>query len=93
MEFSTSIIWGGFWLVEAGAKLWWHDTWKHATSSFRNVPVLFQGLGEDSWLVGNMVRMPFDWLQEPTTGATAAETGGEWATPILSKMPFWFSGL
>lgn len=34
--------------------------------------------------------MPFDWLQEPTNGATAAETGGEWATPILSKMPFWF---
>lgn len=60
---------------------------------FVNVPVLFQGLGEDSWLVGNTVRMPFDWLQEPTTGATAAETGGEWATPILSKMPFWFSGL
>jgi len=89
-SFPLRLYVGGFWLVEAGAKLWGHDTWKHATSSFRNVPVLFQGLGEDSWLVGNTVRMPFDWLQEPTTGATAAETGGEWATPILSKMPFWF---
>lgn len=81
---------GGFWLVEAFSKLWGHDTWKYATSSFANIPVLFQGLGEDSWLTGNTVRMPFDWLQEPASGATAAQTDGEWAAPVLSKMPFWF---
>lgn len=81
---------GGFWLVEAGAKLWGHDTWKEATSSWSKVPMLFQGLGEDSWLVGDTVRLPFDWLQTTTTGATEAATGGEWATPILNGMPGWF---
>ncbi|WP_033829129.1 FAD-dependent oxidoreductase [Bacillus andreraoultii] len=89
-SFPLRLYVGCFWLVEAGAKLWGHDTWKQGMSSFSNVPNLFQGLGEDSWLVGNTVRMPFDWLQDPTSGATAADTGGEWSTPILSKMPFWF---
>lgn len=80
---------GGFWIVEACTKLWGESTWKEATSSFSNVKLLFKGLGEDSWLVGSTVRMPFEWLQTATTGASAAAEEGatEWATPILSKMP------
>ncbi|MDL4840489.1 FAD-dependent oxidoreductase [Aquibacillus rhizosphaerae] len=80
---------GGFWLVEAGTKIWGKSTWDEATSSFSNVKLLFKGLGEDSWLVGSTVRMPFEWLQETTSGASEAATEGasEWATPILSKMP------
>ncbi len=81
---------GGFWLVEACAKLWGHDTWERATERWSNLPILFGGLGEDSWLVGNQVRLPFDWLQTTASGATVAATGGEWAEPILEEMPRWF---
>ena len=86
----------GFWLVEAGAKIWGQTTWEKATSSWSNVGELFKGIGDDSWLVGSTVRMPFEWLQTTTSGASEAATSGastagdaatEWATPILSKMP------
>ncbi|WP_112179179.1 FAD-dependent oxidoreductase [Paraliobacillus zengyii] len=78
----------GFWLVEAGAKIWGKETWETATASFSTIPQLFNGLGEDSWLVGSTVRMPFEWLQTTTSGASeAAETATEWSTPIFSKMP------
>ncbi|WP_186578949.1 FAD-dependent oxidoreductase [Aquibacillus kalidii] len=80
---------GGFWLVEAGAKIWGETTWQKATSSWSNVKLLFKGLGEDSWLVGSTVRMPFEWLQTTTSGASESATEGatEWADPILSRMP------
>lgn len=84
---------GGFWLVEACAKLWGHDTWERATEHWSNIPILFGGLGEDSWLVGNTVRLPFDWLQTANSGATVADTSGEWAEPILDEMPRWFEWL
>ncbi|WP_066191992.1 FAD-dependent oxidoreductase [Gracilibacillus timonensis] len=95
---------GGFWLVEAGSKIWGAATWEEATSSFKNIPQLFQGLGEGSWLTGNTVRMPFEWLQTPNSGASEAASGAseaaegavEWATPILSEMPGifeWFMKL
>ncbi|WP_138419986.1 FAD-dependent oxidoreductase [Aquibacillus sediminis] len=80
----------GFWLAEAGAKIYGHTKWSEITSSWSNIPQLFTGLGEDSWLVGSTVRMPFEWLQEATSGASEAAAGGgetEWATPILSEMP------
>ncbi|MCT2534299.1 FAD-dependent oxidoreductase [Aquibacillus koreensis] len=78
---------GGFWLVEAGTKIWGKSTWDEATSSWSNIPKLFNGLGEDSWLVGSTVRMPFEWLQTTTSGASEAAEATEWATPVLSKMP------
>jgi NADH dehydrogenase len=87
---------GGFWLVEAFAKLWGESTWNKATSSWSNVHLLFNGLGKDSWLTGSTVKMPFEWLQTATTGASqaagsgAGDTATQWATPIFSKMPFWF---
>ena len=76
----------GFWLLEAGSKIWGKETWESAISSFSTVPDLFKGLGEGSWLVGSTVRLPFEWLQTTTSGASEA-AGSEWATPILSKMP------
>jgi len=82
---------GAFWLFEAGAKIWGEATWDEALSSFRNVPILFEGPGPDSWLIGSTVRMPFEWLHTTTSGATPVTEGtgveGEWATPILGKMP------
>lgn len=80
---------GGFWLVEGGSKLWGQEIWQKATSSIGNLPLLFKGIGEDSWLVSSTVNMDFPWLQDPTSGAT--ETATEWAEPILSKMPGWFA--
>lgn len=87
---------GGFWIVEGATKLWGEGTWEKATSSWSNVPLLFKGLGEDSWIVSDSVKMPFEWLQTATSGATEATAAaseaasGDWATPILSSMPSWF---
>lgn len=79
---------GGFWIVEAGSKLWGKTKWDEATSSFSKVGELFTGLGEDSWLVSDTLNINFGWLQDATSAASDA--GGEWAEPILSEMPFWF---
>lgn len=76
---------GGWWLLEAGAKIWGETIWGKVTSDWSNVGLLFKGLGQDSWLVGNTVRMPFDWLQTATSGASESTT--EFAKPILSEMP------
>ncbi|GGM36523.1 NADH dehydrogenase [Paraliobacillus quinghaiensis] len=86
-SFPLRLFVGGFWLVEAGMKIWGKDTWEQATSSFSNLGQLFNGLGEGSWLVGSTVRMPFEWLQTATSGASEAGEASEWATPILSRMP------
>jgi NADH dehydrogenase len=87
---------GGFWLNEAFGKIWGESVWSKAVSHWSNLHLLFNGLGKDSWLVGSSVKMPFDWLQTATTGASQAAGSGagdaasQYATPILSKMPFWF---
>lgn len=79
---------GGFWIVEAGSKLWGKTKWDEATSSFSKVGELFTGLGEDSWLTSDTLNINFGWLQEATSAASDA--AGEWAEPILSEMPVWF---
>jgi len=89
-SFPLRLMVGGFWLSEAGAKLWGEETWKEATSSFASLSKLFNGIGDDSWLKNSTVNMPFEWLQTTTSGASEAATSGDWATPILSKMPGWF---
>jgi len=86
------IFLAGFWLIEAFEKIWGTETWEKATEKFSSLSLLFKGLGEDSWLKSSTVNMPFDWLQVDASAATsAASEAGEWATPILSKMPGWFS--
>ncbi|MBU5595504.1 FAD-dependent oxidoreductase [Amphibacillus sp. MSJ-3] len=87
---------GFFWLIEGGAKLWGQETWDEATSSIKKLPLLFKGLGEDSWLISSTVNMDLPWLQDATSGATdatsaASDAAVEWADPILSKMPGWFA--
>lgn len=98
-NFPLRLFVGGFWLVEAGKKIWGETVWKEATSGFSNLPLLFKGLGEDSWLTDSSVKMPFEWIQTETSGASeatsgASEAAGEgasaWAEPILSEMPGWF---
>lgn len=79
---------GGFWLEEAASKIWGESVWSEVTSGSAGISRLFQGIGDDSWLTGNSVNMPFEWLQTTTSSASeAVESGAEWATPILSKMP------
>lgn len=77
----------GFWLIESFTKIWGEETWAKATESFSSLSLLFKGLGEDSWLKSQTVSMPFEWLQDPTSGASEA---GDWVEPVLSKMPGWF---
>ncbi|RYL92429.1 FAD-dependent oxidoreductase [Sporolactobacillus sp. THM19-2] len=89
------VVVGGFWLTEAFAKIWGEATWKEATSSWSKVHLLFNGIGKDSWLTSDTVKMPFDWLQTTTTGASQAagsssDAATQWAAPIFSKMPGWF---
>ncbi|GEM02273.1 NADH dehydrogenase [Halolactibacillus halophilus] len=81
---------GGFWIAEAGSKLWGKTKWDEATSSFSKVGELFKGLGEDSWLVSDTLNINFGWLQDATSAASDAGASSEWAEPILSEMPFWF---
>lgn len=92
------IFLAGFWLIEAFEKIWGAETWEKATESFSSLPLLFKGLGNDSWFKSSTVNMPFDWLQVDASGATSAATSAasnaeEWATPILSEMPGWFEWL
>src|SRR5690606_2104968 len=89
LTFPLRLFVGGFWIAEAGSKIWGLETWEKGTASFSSIPILFKGLGEGSWLVGSTVRMPFEWLQTATTGASELAEG-EWAVPIFSKMPGWF---
>lgn len=91
-----SIIWSfplrlmvaWFWIDEAGAKMWGESKW--------GTKDLTSGLGEDSWLVDESVKMPFDWLQTATSGASAAAGGAEAAPtipPLLDSMPGWFEAI
>ncbi|MBP3038275.1 FAD-dependent oxidoreductase [Bacillaceae bacterium Marseille-Q3522] len=84
------IFLGGFWLNEALAKIWGEETWKEATSSFSNLSQLFNGIGEDSWLKATTSKMPFEWLQTATSGASEAAEAS-WGDPILNHMPGWFA--
>ena len=79
-----------FWIEEGGSKIWGATKWETKD--------LFSGLGWDSWVVDKTVKMPFEWLQTTTSGASAAAEGGaEAATaiapPILDSMPGWFEAI
>ena len=79
-----------FWIEEGGSKIWGATKWAEKD--------LFSGLGWDSWVVDKTVKMPFEWLQTTTSGASAAAEGGaEAATaiapPILDSMPGWFEAI
>ena len=64
-----------FWIEEGGSKIWGATKWETKD--------LFSGLGWDSWVVDKSVKMPFEWLQTTTSGASAAAEGGAEALPPL----------
>ncbi|ASW44096.1 MAG: FAD-dependent oxidoreductase [Clostridiales bacterium] len=95
---------GVLWLIEGLEKLVgttvWESMWNFdGTGFFSKIKI-----GADSWIKAGNVKMPFEWLQNGTSGASAAadaassasqaaETATEWATPIISKMPGWYSAI
>jgi NADH dehydrogenase len=107
--FPLRIFMGIMWLLEGVKKLYGDVYWKEATSSFSNLGNLFKGIGEDSWFKAGNVKMPFDWLQDAASGASAAAgaagdaaTGASatagaaassWPTPIIEQMPGFFKAI
>lgn len=95
---------GVLWLIEGLEKLVgttvWESMWNFdGTGFFSKIKI-----GADSWIKAGNVKMPFEWLQNGTSGASAAadaassasqaaEAATEWATPIISKMPGWYSAI
>ena len=74
-----------FWIEEGGSKIWGATKWETKD--------LFSGLGWDSWVVDKTVKMPFEWLQTTTSGASAAAEATAIAPPILDSMPGWFEAI
>ena len=86
---------GCLWLIEALKKLLGDSTWEKMWDAgsikefFSNITI-----GADSWIKAGNVKMPFEWLQDATTGASAAtETATEFATPILKEVPGWYAAI
>ena len=73
-QFGYTLLGSG--LKKAGSKIWGATKWAAKD--------LFSGLGWDSWVVDKSVKMPFEWLQTTTSGASAAAEGGaEALLPLL----------
>ncbi|WP_338471109.1 hypothetical protein R4Z10_20425 [Niallia sp. XMNu-256] len=97
-SFPLQLMVAWFWLDEAGSKLWGATKWESKD--------LASGLGSDSWLVDESVKMPFSWLQTTTSGASTAASSASAAAgggggggaevftaPILEIMPGWFEAI
>lgn len=102
----------GFWLNEGFSKFFGESNWSKVSEGFEEIvgftgifngisnffTVLFGGIGDDSWLKSDVVKMPFDWLQTANSGATeavsgATEAASAFATPILGQSPAWFEAI
>lgn len=110
------IFLGGFWINQSLGKIYGHENWDKVGEGFENMvgfrgifdgignmfDVLRGGIGADSWLLSNSVKMgSFDWLMDAASGATSAATsaatsgatgaeGATWAAPIIGQPPMWF---
>lgn len=86
---------GCLWLIEGLKKLLGESTWESMWKAdsigdfFKNITI-----GSDSWTKAGNIKMPFEWLQQATSGASAStETATEFATPILKEVPGWYSAI
>ena len=85
---------GCLWLLEGLAKLCGESTWKNAVDALFTKGEWLFTIGSDSWIKAGNINMPFSWLQDGVTGASAAAEGAaEAATPILSSMPKFYEGI
>lgn len=86
---------GCLWLVEGIKKLLGESTWKSMWDA-NSVSQFFDRIkiGADSWVKDGNINMPFEWLHDATTGASAAgETVAEFATPIIKEVPGWYASI
>lgn len=86
---------GCVWLLEGLAKLCGEGTWEKAVDALLNKGEWLFTIGSDSWIKAGNINMPFSWLQDGVTGASAAAAEGaaEYATPILSEMPKFYEAI
>lgn len=87
---------GCLWLIEGLKKLLGESTWDSMWSA-GSIKGFFDKItiGADSWIKAGNINMPFKWLQDATSGASAAvgETATEFGTPILKEVPGWYSAI
>lgn len=86
---------GSLWLIEGIKKLIGESVWENmwAASSIKEFFAAIK-IGSDSWTKAGNVKMPFTWLQDATSGASAsvgAEATTEFAKPIISEIPSWYA--
>lgn len=87
---------GCLWLIEGIKKLLGESTWDKMWDAgsikgfFENIAI-----GSDSWTKAGNINMPFEWLKEATSGASASagEAATEWATPIIKEVPGWYASI
>lgn len=85
---------GCVWLLEGLAKLCGEGTWEKAVDALFNKGEWLFTIGSDSWIKAGNINMPFAWLQDTLTGASASADGAaELATPILSSMPKFYESI
>ena len=86
---------GCLWLIESLKKLLGDSTWEKMWDA-GSIKEFFNSItiGADSWIKAGNVKMPFEWLQDATSGASATtETATEFATPILKEVPGWYAAI
>lgn len=87
---------GCLWLIEGLKKLLGESTWEKMWDA-GSIKDFFNSItiGADSWTKAGNINMPFEWLKDATSGASASagEAATEWATPILNKVPGWYSSI
>lgn len=87
---------GCLWLIEGLKKLLGESTWDSMWNA-GSISGFFDkiAIGSDSWIKAGNVKMPFTWLQDATSGASAAvgDAATEVATPILKEVPGWYSAI
>lgn len=86
---------GCLWLIEGLKKLLGDSTWESMWNA-NSINGFFNKItiGSDSWVKAGNVKMPFAWLQDATSGASAAgEAAAETLTPILKEVPGWYSAI
>lgn len=87
---------GCLWLIEGLKKLLGDSTWDSMWNA-KSISGFFDkiAIGSDSWIKAGNVKMPFTWLQDATSGASAAvgDAATEVATPILKEVPGWYSAI
>ncbi|MGL4774425.1 MAG: FAD-dependent oxidoreductase [Clostridium sp.] len=89
---------GCLWLIEGIKKLLGEASWENMWGA-NSIEGFFNAIkiGSDSWVVDGNVKMPFEWLQTATSGASDALQSGDavanWPTPIIKEVPGFYEAI